>query len=90
MIDNAIEVTQTNNINVNVVDYILNKIEILKDYLICNKVDNIMGYLLSAIKNNLKVNSKEQSNKLRTNGFNNFEGRNYDYEELEKQLLGRG
>ena len=36
LIDNAIEVSHTNNINVNVVDYILDKIEILKDYLICN------------------------------------------------------
>lgn len=90
LIDNAIEVTQTNNINVNVVDYILEKIQILKDYLICNKVDNTMGYLLSAIKNNWKINPKEKSNKPRVNGFNNFEGRKYDYEDLEKKLLGRG
>ena len=49
-----------------------------------------MGYLLSAIKNNWKINSKEQSKEPRKNGFNNFEGREYDYSDLEKQLLGRG
>lgn len=90
LIDNAIEITQTNNIDVNVVDYILEKIELLKKYLICNKVDNTIGYLLSAIKNNWKINSKEQSKEPRKNGFNNFEGREYDYSDLEKQLLSRG
>ena len=90
LIDTAIEVTQTNNIDVNVVDYIVEKIELLKNYLVCNKVDNTIGYLLSAIKNNWKIKSKEQSNKSRKNGFNNFEGREYDYSDLEKQLLGRG
>ena len=90
LIDNAIEVTQTNNIDVNVVDYIVEKIELLKNYLVCNKVDNTIGYLLSAIKNNWKIKSKEQSNKSRKNGFNNFEGREYDYSDLEKKLLGRG
>ena len=90
LIDTAIEVTQANNIDINVVDYIVEKIELLKNYLVCNKVDNTIGYLLSAIKNNWTITSKEQSNKSRKNGFNNFEGREYDYSDLEKQLLGRG
>lgn len=90
LIDTAIEVTQANNIDINVVDYILEKVNLLKNYLICNKVDNTMGYLLSAIKNDWKVKSKEQSKEPRNNGFNNFEGRQYDYNDLERQLLGRG
>lgn len=45
-------------------------------------VNNLTGAMIQAIKEDWKTNS------ISNNTFNNFEAREYDYEELEKKLLG--
>lgn len=60
-----------------------------------NKVENVAGYLISAIKENYElptttetVTKKKSSNHMANrNKFHNFHQREYDYEELEKRLL---
>lgn len=49
-------------------------------------VDNIVGWLLSAIKNDYKDYSSGKKNNS-SFGFNDFEQRKYDYDELEKDVL---
>jgi len=51
------------------------------------KIRNKVGALLTAIKDDWKP-SKSESNYVSVPGFNNFEGREYDYDSLEKKLLG--
>ena len=69
----------------NVVDVVVaEKIEIINHM---KKIRNKVGALLTAIKENWKP-SKSQSNYVAVPGFNNFEAREYDYDSLEKKLLG--
>jgi len=68
-----------NNVVVNVV---VEKIEIINHM---KKIRNKVGALLTAIKEDWKP-SKEANNTI--SKFNNFEGREYDYDSLEKKLLG--
>ncbi len=51
------------------------------------KATNIFSYARETIKNNwdIKINESENMN---IKGFNNFEARNYDYDTLERKLLG--
>lgn len=86
LIDEAIEVTQNKYKDKNVVEYILEKIDVLGNYLLNNKVDNVIGYLLQAIKKDWKVITINNNK-----GFNNFDGRQYtdiDYINIENKLLG--
>ena len=46
------------------------------------KVKNLTGAMIDAIKEDWK------SQEINNNSFNNFEGREYDYDSLEKKLLG--
>jgi plasmid replication initiation protein len=46
------------------------------------KVNNLTGAMIQAIKEEWTTNS------INNNSFNNFEGRQYDYDSLEKKLLG--
>ncbi|MBX4267203.1 replication initiation protein [Clostridium estertheticum] len=46
------------------------------------KIENMVGWIIDAIKNDYK------SPKGKVNKFNNYEQREYDFEELEKKLLG--
>ena len=90
LIDTALEVTQNKYKDKSVVDYILEKVEVLKSYVINNKVDNVMGYLLEAIRKDWTTISVEKSNKS-ASGFSNFDGRQYteqQYIDLEEKLLG--
>ena len=49
-------------------------------------VDNIVGWLIAAIKNDYK-DVQSGKNGRSSSGFNGFEQRSYDYEELEKGVL---
>lgn len=46
------------------------------------RVNNLTGAMIKAIKEDWTTNG------INNNSFNNFEGREYDYDELEKKLLG--
>lgn len=48
------------------------------------KIDSIVGWMLKAIKEDYQV----PKNKTKTGTFNNYEQRNYDFDDLEKKLLG--
>jgi plasmid replication initiation protein len=48
-----------------------------------NKIDNIVGYMRKIVKG---FNEPQGNNK--TDNFNNFEQRTYDFDSLEKKLLG--
>lgn len=50
-----------------------------------SNITNLVGFLVTAIKNEYTVPVK----KRKKNNFNNFEGRDYDFDELEKQLISR-
>jgi len=65
-----------------VVDVVVEKLEILKNM---KTIRNKVGALLTAIKENWKP-SKSETNSVST--FNNFDAREYDYDSLEKKLLG--
>jgi len=70
-----------NNVVVNVV---VEKIEIIKHM---KKIRNKVGALLTALKEDWKP-SKAEDNFVTVPSFNNFEAREYDYDSLEKKLLG--
>ncbi len=47
-------------------------------------IKNLVGYLISAVREDYETNVKK---KLVENSFNNFEQNTYDFEELEKKIL---
>lgn len=49
-------------------------------------VDNIVGWLIAAIKNDYKESSSGRKG-AKTTGFGDFKQRDYDYDELEKDAL---
>ena len=60
--------------------------EILEYAVICNK-NNPVGFAIKAIEGNWKLEKKE-TNGINPRSFNNFKGREYDYDRLESMLLG--
>lgn len=53
------------------------------------KYENLVGALIAAIKEDWQPSIYKNSSKVSSkNGFNNFKARDYDYEKLERQLLG--
>ena len=50
------------------------------------KIENLVGWLIKAIEGNYS----EPIEKRKKTSFNNIEARQYNYEELERQLLERG
>jgi plasmid replication initiation protein len=51
-----------------------------------NKVNNIVGAMITALKEDWQV----PKGKTKVSTFNNFEQREYDFDDLEKRLLGWG
>ena len=86
LFDLAIETIQKNNIDIDATSFILEKIKVLDNYLISNNIDNCLGFLKKAIQKNWNVIEVKQKEK--ESSFNNFEPRQYDYDKLEKKLLG--
>ena len=63
-----------------------NNMDLIKqcyDYLLSKNVKNITGYMRTIVKN-----FKEPQGNTNTSTFNNYEQRVYNFEELEKKLLG--
>lgn len=75
-----------------------NNIELIKQkYQIAQKqrkIDNLVGWLIAAIQEEYTepVEKKSEKNleKIKNSRFNNIESREYDYEDLERQLLNKG
>ena len=89
LFNSAIEITQQKYKNKDAVSFILDKIKVLDNYILNKKVDNIIGFLNTAIQKDWK--SVEANPVQKSNSFNNFEGRNYteeDYDNMENGLLG--
>ena len=58
------------------------------EYVKTKNVDNFVGYMIKVIEK-MKSNEFNEPQKFSSaKGFNNFEPRQYDYEDLEKKLLG--
>ncbi|MFQ7001583.1 MAG: phage replisome organizer N-terminal domain-containing protein [Clostridium sp.] len=64
-----------------------NPVEIIKEKIEVLATGNYRNYIASLIQA-IKDNWQPPKACNRKNGFNNFEARSYDYEELEKKLLG--
>ncbi|AIY85356.1 initiator Replication family protein (plasmid) [Clostridium baratii str. Sullivan] len=85
----AIENKKENEDNgIGVVDYIKEKVNIVKKYLSGKRIDdrNYLGALLKAIEVDWNNNYIISDNNY--NRFNDFEQRNYDFEALEQMALG--
>ena len=53
-----------------------------------NNARDIKAYVKKCLENNWHKSKRTESNGINPFKFNNFEGRKYDYESLEAQLLG--
>lgn len=65
----------------------IEKAEEVLEYAVACKKDNPVGFAISAINGNWKLENKE-TNGINPRSFNNFKGREYDYDRLESMLLG--
>ena len=58
------------------------------------KIENLVGWLIAAIQEEytepIEKKSEKNSGKIKNSRFNNIECREYNYEELERQLLNKG
>lgn len=71
-------------------EYDIQKIE--KAYMVAssstNAIDNLVGFMIKAIKENYDLPVKKENGK-KQNKFNNFHQRDYDFDEYERALLNR-
>lgn len=68
----------------------LEKIERNYEYSKARDVDDIVGYMIKAAKEDWAANSKKPRRKSNAaKGFDNFSKRNYDYEELMGELVNK-
>lgn len=51
-------------------------------------VKNIFAYTYAIISSNIKIPKNKTTDSVNTTRFNNFKARDYDYDSLEKKLLG--
>ena len=65
----------------------IEKAEEVLEYAVVYKKDNPIGFAIKAIEGNWKLKNKE-TNGVNPRSFNNFKGREYDYDKLESMLLG--
>lgn len=90
LFNSAIEFTTVNKKDIDATSYILEKIDVLDQYIETSDVRNPVGFLKWAIEKDYKIENQtiKKQKKLK---FDNFEGRNYTEEEwvnMEKRLLG--
>ena len=64
----------------NVIDVVVDKVNVVSS----GKYENYIGALITAIR----YDWKKHNNKKNNDNFNNYEQRVYDFDELEKKLLG--
>lgn len=82
----SLEAIKEFGVDMGLYDYVKEKVKIINEYAKNNKIKNFYGILELAIKNNWQQNIAIGKN---TKGhFNDFEQRNYDFDELEPKLLG--
>ncbi|MFR2887428.1 MAG: replication initiation protein [Clostridium butyricum] len=89
LFDLAIEVTKVQYPNMSAVDYIMEKVKILDNYVQTKDVESAIGFIRRAMETDYGNKSIKKIGK--PTNFNNFEGRNYTKEEskkMEYQLLG--
>lgn len=72
---------------VSVIGCTIEKAEEVLEYAVVYKKDNPIGFAIKAIEGNWKLKNKE-TNGVNPRSFNNFKGREYDYDKLESMLLG--
>lgn len=87
----ALTIIETNELDVGVRDYITEKVSICRQYMLGKKNINYIGLLIKALKGNWKENliDGEVIQDIKTTKFNNFDPRDKDYDELERQLSNR-
>ena len=85
----AVEATISNKINKGATEYILEKIDYMNEYALKIKdVEDVMGFLNWAMKNDYEYKDNSIKKPKKKRRFDNFKGRDYDYDDLEKKLLG--
>lgn len=67
------------------VDVVVEKLNIINSY---ESVENRVGALISAIRDDWKESVYKNTTQGKKLNFNNFEGRNYDHDDIERKLLG--
>ena len=72
---------------VNATGCTIDKAKEVLEYAVASKKNNPVGFAISAINGNWKLENKE-TNGVNPIRFNNFKGREYDYDKLEAMLLG--
>lgn len=89
LFNKAIEVTKEKFKDMNAVDYLLNKIKVLDNYILTNNIGNVIGLLIDSMQKDYQKRTVKQK-KQPNSGFNNFEGRAYteqDYKSIEDRLV---
>ena len=90
LFNSAIEFTRANKRDIDATSYILEKIDILDQYVLTSDITNAIGFLKKAMEKDFKIknqNIQKQKPKLK---FDNFSGREYSSEEwdsIEQGLL---
>jgi len=82
--DSAIQGISDSKSQIGVMDYIESKIELVKSYCSRKNIPNIIGVLISALKGDWTNKGNENIK----SSFNDYEQRSYDFDALEKKLLG--
>lgn len=85
ILTDSLRVIDDKKLKVGVIDYIKEKVKICDDYVstTTKPVNNYIGLLLVAIRKNWT-----NTPVFNPMSFNNFEAREYDYDDLERKLLG--
>lgn len=81
--DSAIEGINDCGLQIGVLDYVKEKVKVIENYSKYNRISNYVGILIDALKTNYGIQEQKQ-----TSIFHNFEQRTYDYNKLERELLG--
>lgn len=85
LIDLTLTAIKEHNVDMSFYEYIQQKVECINEYNKHNDIKSYIGILYTAIKENWQMNQTKEKQKLLN--FNNFEAREYDYDELERKLL---
>lgn len=87
LFDSAIEVTKKKHKDTDPVTFILSKIEVLDNYILTKDIDNVIGFLSSAIKRDWKLDKINAIPKV--SSFTNIESREYtdtEFQSIEDKL----
>ena len=85
LIDLTLTAIKEHNVDMSFYEYIQQKVDCINEYNKHNDIKSYIGILYTAIKENWQMNQTKEKQKLLN--FNNFEAREYNYDELERKLL---